>query len=88
MTERALVAVLQADDFRRVEGGDRIALQVLVLGLDAFLVGFLFALEVFLVAQLGDQRLAFVGLPFRIMLRLCAPANERLPFISCTPGNC
>ena len=27
-------------------------------------------------------------LPFKIMFRLCVPANERLPFISCTPGNC
>ena len=62
MAEGALVAVLQAHHVGGVEAGDRVALQVLVLGLDAFFLGLFLALEVFLVAQLGDDRFALVGL--------------------------
>ncbi|MNS26129.1 hypothetical protein D3C72_580440 [compost metagenome] len=62
MAESTLVAVLQADHLRCVEAGDRITLQVFVLRLDAFFLGLFFALEVFLVTQLGDHRFALVSL--------------------------
>ena len=61
MAERALVAVLQAHHVRRVEAFYRVATQILELGGYALALGFVFALEVFLVPQFGDHRFAFVG---------------------------
>ena len=61
MAEGALVAVFQADHFRCVEGFHRVTAQVFHLGGHPLLLGFIFALEVFLVAQVGDHGFAFVG---------------------------